>query len=161
MLTARRLHRIHNATVARLTAARLAQERMQFEPKYEATYQNAWRELAVLRPPPAPEARYITATWTAAGIGTLGFLSFGIFGTMARSRYASLETHCNPLPCPASETGNVESGRRYQSIANVSLAIGISGAVTAVTLYILGRPKTLPYGQVGIVGNTLQLSGEF
>jgi hypothetical protein len=157
----RAVGRTREAVAAYEQAAQLAKERTPAEAKYAATYQHALRELAVLRPPPFPEPRYVAATWTAAGIGSLGLLSFGVFGALARSRYASLESHCNPLPCPASEAGNVESGRSYQLVANVSLAVGISGAVTAVTLFVLGRPRALPYGQLGITTNTLQFLGEF
>ncbi len=157
----RSIGRTEEAVVAYEQAAQLAKERSAVESKYTLTYQNALRELAVLRPPPPAQPRYVVATWTAAGVGLVGVASFGVFGTLARSRFDSLETHCNPLPCPASETGHAESGHAYQRIANVSLAIGITGAVTAVTLYILGRPESLPYGQLEVSLNTVQFSGAF
>lgn len=157
----RSIGRTDEAVVAYEQAAQLASERSVAEAKYALTYQNAMRELAVLRPPPPVQPRYVAATWSAAGVGLVGLASFGVFGTLARSRFDSLETHCNPLPCPASETGHSNSGHDYQRIANVSLAIGITGAVTAVTLYVLGRPKSLPYGQLEVSLTAVQFSGEF
>jgi tetratricopeptide (TPR) repeat protein len=157
----RAIGRTEEAVAAYEQAAQLAKERAPVEAKYEQTYQNALRELAVLRPPPPTQPRYVAATWTAAGVGLVGFASFGVFGALARSRFESLESHCNPLPCPASETGHVESGHEYQTIANISLAIGITGAVAGVTLYVLGRPRNLPYGQLELGLNSVRFSGAF
>jgi hypothetical protein len=115
--------------------------------------------LAVLKPPPPPEQRLVAATWTSGAIGLGGLTSFGVFWALARSRYQTLERECDPLPCPSSQQGAVQAGRNYQLVANVSLAIGIAGAATAMTLYTLGRPRTSAWGQVALVGTTLQISG--
>lgn len=157
----RSLGQTNRAIVAYEQAIQLASARIAAEPKYEQTYLNAMRELAVLKPPPPAAQRFVPATITAAGVGAAGLVSFGVFGSLARSRYSSLQNHCSPLPCPESETGHVESGRDYQWVANVSLAVGITGAIAAVTLYVLGRPRLSRYGQLEVSGNALSFSGEF
>ena len=139
---------------------RMAGERASTDLKYEETYRVAKRELAVLKPMPPPEQRLVAATWTAAAVSVAGLASFGTFWTLARSKYRSLENECNPLPCPASQAGAVEAGRNYQLAANVSLAIGVTGAATAVTLYVLGRPRASAWGRFAFVGTTLQFWGE-
>lgn len=139
---------------------RVAGDRAVTELKYADTYTAARQELAVLKPMPPPEQRYVAATWTAAAVSVAGLASFGTFWALARSRYHSLENNCNPLPCSASQTGAVESGRDYQLAANISLAIGVTGAVTAVTLYVLGRPRTPTWGRFALVGTTLEFTGE-
>jgi tetratricopeptide (TPR) repeat protein len=138
---------------------RLAGERAVTELKYEDTYRAARQELAILKPLPPPEQRYVAATWTAGVVSAAGLVSFGTFAALAGERYHSLEEHCQPLPCSASQTGAVEAGRNYQWAANVSLAVGITGAVTAVTLYVLGRPRPSAFAHVGFNGTTLQIAG--
>lgn len=142
-------------------AIKLAGELAKTNPKYSDTLQAARQELAVLKPPPPPTQRFVPGIWTSTGIGVAGFVSFGAFSLVARSKYQTLERQCEPLPCPASQTGAVETGRNYQLAANLSLAVGVAGAVTAVTLYVLGRPRVPAWGKVAIVGSTLQLSGAF
>ena len=157
----RSMGRTAAAIVAYERAVQLARERARTEPKYELTFQNALRELAVLRPPPLPRQRYVPATWTAASVGVAGFASFAVFGAMAHARYTSLQSNCNPLPCDATQAGHVQSGRLAQTLANVSLAIGTTGAAAAVTLFILGRPQFSAYGQVGVTLDGVRFSGEF
>lgn len=157
----RAVGRTRDAIDAYELSAQLAFNRISTESRYEQTYLSALRELAVLKPPPPPQQRYVAATATAAGVGTLGLVSFAIFAGIAQSNYRSLQSHCHPLPCPASEAGKVEAGRNYQLIANVSLAVGGSGAIAAVFLYILGRPRLTPYGALEVSTNALQFSGEF
>jgi tetratricopeptide (TPR) repeat protein len=149
----------HAAIEAYEETVRVAGDRAVTELKYADTYRAARRELAVLKPLPPPKQRYVAATWTTAAAGVAGLASFGTFWALANSRYHSLETHCSPLPCSASQSGAVESGRNYQLAANVSLAVGVTGAVTAVTLYILGKPRPPSWGQFSFNGMAISFSG--
>ena len=155
----RSIGRTNEAIAAYETTVRAADERAKHESRYADTLGAARRELAVLKPPPPPEQRLVAATWTSGAIGVTGLASFGVFWALARSRYQTLEDNCNPLPCPSSQQGAVQAGRNYQLVSNVSLAIGVTGAATAMTLYILGRPRASTWGQVALVGTTLQISG--
>ena len=116
--------RTEEAIAAYEHAVELGRARAESDPKYADTYRVARSELAVLKPPPAPKQRMVVATSVAAGVGVVGLASFVTFWLLARSRYHSLEEKCSPLPCPASETGAVATGRKYQLIANISLAVG-------------------------------------
>lgn len=131
------------------------------DPKYVATLRAARWELAVLRPPPPPQQRLVPATWVAGTLSAAGLASFGVFWWLAHSKYESLENNCRPLPCSASQTNAVEDGRRYQLVANVSLAVGVAGAATAVSLYVLGRPRESAWVQVGVAGTSLQWTGQW
>jgi tetratricopeptide (TPR) repeat protein len=156
----RSIGRTAEAIEAYESTVRIAGDRAATDLRYEETWRAARQELAVLKPTPPPEQRFVVATWTSAAVSVVGLASFGTFWALARSRYNSLENNCNPLPCPASQTGAVETGRNYQLVANISLAVGITGAATAVTLYVLGRPRTTSWGHIALVGTTLQYTGE-
>ena len=157
----RAIGRTTEAIQAYEVTVRIAGERAATDLKYEDTFRAARQELAVLKPLPPPEQRYVPVIWTAAAVSVAGLASFGTFWALARSRYHALENNCNPLPCPASQAGSVEAGRNYQLVANVSLAVGITGAATAVTFYVLGRPRASAWGgRLALVGTTLQFSGE-
>jgi tetratricopeptide (TPR) repeat protein len=156
----RAMGRTEEAIVAYERTVRLARERAQSDPKYADTYQVARRELAVLKPLPPPKQRMVAATLTAAGVSAAGFAGFVTFSALASSRYHALERECNPLPCPASQAGAVHAGRTEQLLGNLSLALGITGAATAVTLYVLGRPSTPSVGRLELVGTTLRFIGE-
>jgi tetratricopeptide (TPR) repeat protein len=163
LYVARCLRAIGNTTEAIAAyerAMQIAGDRAVTELKYADTYRAARQELAVLKPLPPPEQRYVAATWTAAAAGVAGFASLGTFWALARSRYHSLQDNCSPLPCPASQTGAVEAGRNYQLAANISLAVGVAGAATAVTLYVLGRPRSPAWARIAWAGTMLQFTGE-
>jgi tetratricopeptide (TPR) repeat protein len=157
----RAMGRAEEAIAAYEHTVELSRERAGSDPKYAETHRVAQSELAVLKPPPAPKQRLVVATSVAAGVGVVGFGGFVTFWLLARARYHSLETHCSPLPCPASETGAVATGRSYQTLANVSLAIGIVGSATAVTLFVLGRPRASTWARLELRGTTLGMAGEF
>ena len=44
-----------------------------------------------------------------------------------------------PAPCPPSEQGTIDRGKRDQTIANVGLAVGALGAGAAVLFVVLDR----------------------
>jgi hypothetical protein len=96
-------------------------------------------------PEPAPAApashgpSLRTWAYVSGGIGVVGLATFVLFGALAHSKYDQLETHCANGPCPASQADAIASGKTDQTIANVGLVIGILGAATGTTLFVLSR----------------------
>lgn len=76
-----------------------------------------------------------TATWVTGGIGLAGLATFGVFGSMAKSKSSDLEA-CSPS-CPESERSTADAGKRDQTIANVGLVVGGVGLLTAAGFYLL------------------------
>jgi hypothetical protein len=93
--------------------------------------------------PPPPEGNprqgLRTASFVAAGVGVAGLATFGVFGLMAKSTYDSLESECHGA-CTTNHSDQVSSGKTQQTVADLALAVGIVGAVTGVTLFVLSRP---------------------
>jgi hypothetical protein len=87
----------------------------------------------------------------AGGVGVAGMLLFGIFGGMASSTYSDLEDQCTNGACPADLEGDADDGRTYQTVANVSLVIGIVGVAAGAGLIVwdLLDPVTSEEGDEG------------
>jgi hypothetical protein len=100
-------------------------------------------------PPPQPVAVSTTDTasnegipmrtlaYVAGGIGVAGFAGFAVFGAMSRSKFNELRDACPGDVCPPERSGEISDGKRYQTFANVGLAVGILGLGAGVTLFVL------------------------
>ena len=93
-------------------------------------------------PPPAEEggggfaeARPIVA-YTAGGVGIAGFVLFGVFGGLASSKYSDLKDSCPDKHCSPDLQNEADKGRTYQTVANVSLAVGIVGVAAGAGLLV-------------------------
>lgn len=77
--------------------------------------------------------------YVAGGVGAAGFVTFGVFGVMNNARYNDLQNSCPGGQCPGDRSGDVDAGRRYQTIANVGLAVGVVGLGAGTALYFMSR----------------------
>jgi len=106
-------------------------------------------------PAPAPEcppARTVhtssgidqrTLAYVAGGVGVAGFATFAIFGVLNNKKYDDLEAQCPGGVCPPSASSDAETGRTYQTLANVGLGVGIVGLATGAVLFLTApSPKT-------------------
>jgi hypothetical protein len=96
-------------------------------------------------PPPAPAdpgastVRQSTLGWVAGGVGLAGMATFAIFGLVNNSTFSDLESDCDGNRCPEHLIDTAESGRSYQTLANVGLGVGIVGLGTAVVLLLTAK----------------------
>lgn len=95
-------------------------------------------------PPPPPPARdyhaFRVGAYVAGGVGVAGLGTFAIFGALAGSSYGDLHSACPNGACPPSKSGEIDSGRTQQTVANVGLAVGLAGAVAGGVLFYLSIP---------------------
>jgi hypothetical protein len=115
----------------------------------------------------APSSSSSLRPWAyvAGGVGIAGLATFGIFGALNNSKFGDLESECGGGHCPPERSDDIDTGRRYQLIANIGLVAGVVGLGTGAALFILSsgqeqqaRPRT-PWVAVG-VGN-VQVGGRF
>ena len=64
-------------------------------------------------------------------------MTFGVFGVLNNSRYKSLQDACPNNSCPPGKKSDADTGRTYQTIANVGLVVGVVGLAGGATLYFL------------------------
>ncbi len=79
-----------------------------------------------------------TLGWAAAGIGVVGLSVFSFAGLRAKSVYESLQEQCKSPCSDATHRQSADSGRAWQTAANVGLSVGILGTISAATLFVLG-----------------------
>jgi hypothetical protein len=103
--------------------------------------------------------------YVAGGIGVAGFVTFGIFGAMNQSKFSDLEDNCPGGTCPAELEDDIDSGRTYQTVANIGLAVGIVGVAAGATLFVLSmggeQRASLPRVEVAGGIGSLRVRGAF
>lgn len=77
--------------------------------------------------------------YVAGGVGAAGVVTFGIFGLMNNAKYNDLQDSCPNGACPPDRSSDIDAGKRYQTIANIGLVVGVIGLGTGTTLYFMSR----------------------
>lgn len=112
-----------------------------------------------------------TLAYIAGGVGAAGLVTFGVFGILDNSKYNSLKNDCPNNSCPASKKSAADTGRTFQTVANVGLVVGIVGLAGGATLYFLstrdknGKADTArtdrPGVDVGLGFDSVKVRGSF
>jgi hypothetical protein len=77
----------------------------------------------------------------ATGVGVAGTVVFGVAGSMAESKYATLERECGGRRCrDPGQVPVIEMGKALDRVANVGLAVGIAGLVGGTAMILVGAP---------------------
>lgn len=99
--------------------------------------------------------------WVAGGVGAAGIATFAIAGSMSRSTFSDLDGDCPNKQCPPGREGDIDKGKREQTIANVGLLIGLVGAGAAATFYFIETSREGPRVGVGVGPGSVSLAGAF
>lgn len=100
-----------------------------------------------------------TASWVTGGIGVAGLAVFAVFGSSAKSKASDLDA-CSPR-CPESERDLADAGKRDQMVANIGLAVGGVGLLSAAGFYIFQADPKSESVDVAIVPNGVLVRGTF
>lgn len=92
------------------------------------------------------------AVWTSFGVAAAGLVTGATLGTIAWSKAAGLEDHCENNPCPGGEPEDPDrraeqnETRRLATFSTIGFAVGLAGAAVGVTLLVLpgSSPSTQP-----------------
>jgi hypothetical protein len=115
-------------------------------------------DAAVGTPPPAPpvagERRgggVRIAGAVVFGVGAAGMIVFGVAGSMAKSKFATLETECGSSRCTDLKYADViDSGKTLTTVANIGLIAGAAGLVGGGLMILLGGPSAAPPSRAAI-----------
>jgi sorbitol-specific phosphotransferase system component IIA len=100
--------------------------------------------------------------YVAGGVGVAGLAAFTVFGLMNNANYEDLDEACPDGHCPPGRADDIDTGRRYQMLANVSALVGAVGLGASVTLYYLGhRQESARQASVTVGPASIHLSGRF
>ena len=100
-----------------------------------------------------------TASWITGGVGVAGLAVFAIFGSSAKSKASDLDA-CSPR-CPESERDVADAGKRDQMVANIGLAVGGVGLLSAAGFYIFQPDSKSESVDVAIVPHGVLVRGTF
>lgn len=82
-----------------------------------------------------------TLGYVSLGVTGLGVAGFVGFGLLDRHYYEELQDRCVNGQCPDTLRDDAERGRLYQTLANVSLGVGVVSAVTATYMFLSSGGK--------------------
>jgi hypothetical protein len=98
----------------------------------------------------------------AGGIGLIGMAGFIAFGVSANSAWADVTSRCGTGPCTQVDAGTVSRGQTFDTLANVSLGVGIVGLLAGGgLLYWSIRTGAHQDVAVGFNGTSLTVGGRF
>ena len=99
---------------------------------------------------------------TLGGGAVAAFVVGGVFGGLASSQHADLEDACGDQPCPAMQD-DIDTGRTYQTTANVAFVAGGVLAAVSVTLLLtpLWSQDDAASAYVRIYPHRLSIGGKF
>lgn len=118
-------------------------------------------------PAPAPAPKYRTLAYVVGGVGVAGLVGFGVFGALDNSKFNSLQSDCPGGHCAPDRGSDIDSGKTYQTLANVSLVVGVVGLGGGVALYVLGShhqestAARAPRRAIAIGPGSVSMVGEF
>lgn len=119
------------------------------------------RPVVPVRPaPPRARGPSRSLAWIGVGVGAVGFAGFATFYALANGRFDDLSARCVG-GCTSVTQSEVDEGRTFQTLTNVSLGLGIAGAAAAVTLFIIGRPSEQPPVTVSVGSRSVSVGGSF
>ena len=72
------------------------------------------------------------------GVAVAAAASFAVFYLLADRRFDDLATDCLPAACPPERHDEIDEGRTFQTIANVSLGVAIGAAAIGAALIVAG-----------------------
>lgn len=133
-------------------------------------------EAKVETPPLAPSPPTTrTIGYIAGGVGIAGVVTFAVFGAMNNSKFRKLQDDCINNVCNPDLESERDTGKTYQTIANVGLVAGVVGLGTSAVLLLISsgggesspakaartRGTGLSSARVGVGVGYVDVSGSF
>jgi hypothetical protein len=78
--------------------------------------------------------------YVVVGVGAAGFATFAIAGIVSNNKFAALKQDCADGSCPT-RPSQIQSGKTFDTIADVGLGVGIAGVVAGSAMIAFGGPK--------------------
>ncbi len=93
-----------------------------------------------------PSSTKKTLTWVAGGVGVVGVATFVVFGSLSASKFKQLEDACPANHCDPNLENDKNTGKTFQTVANVGLVVGAVGIASAITLFAIGGGSETAHG---------------
>jgi hypothetical protein len=129
----------------------------------------------VLEPEPVPPAAALGAGagrgsarrspvfgYVVGGIGIASLGASGVFFGLRAAKISDLDKACPNHTCPSTEQqSDIDAGKLYTTVANVTLAVGIAAVAGGLVLVLTSGPSTEPSVALAPAPGGAQLLGQF
>ncbi len=129
----------------------------------------------VLEPEPVPAPEYggplqpqptgknlKTAGYVIGGLGVLTLGASGVFFGLRAGKISDLDKACPNRTCPSTnQQDDIDAGKLYTTLANVTLAVGVAAVAGGVVLVIASGPSKEPAVALAPAPGGAQLLGHF
>ncbi len=114
-------------------------------------------------PPPEGGSALRPYAYIAGGVGVVGVAAFAVFGLMHNSKFNDLDDSCPQGRCTPDRQSDIDDGKRYQTFANIGLAVGIVGLAAGTTLFVLSGDgsESVATAKVRVGPGSVQVAGRF
>ncbi len=99
--------------------------------------------------------------YVAGGLGVAGLATFTVFGLMNNSKFSDLDGACPSGRCDPGRDSDIDAGRRYQTIANVGLVVGIVGLGAGTALFLMDSGGEEASARMSVGPGSVNVSGRF
>jgi hypothetical protein len=100
--------------------------------------------------------------YVIGGIGIVSLGASGVFFGLRAGKISDLDKVCPQHQCPSSaQQSDIDAGKRYTSIANVTLAVGVAAVAGGLVLVLTSGPSTEASVALAPAPGGAQLLGKF
>jgi hypothetical protein len=100
--------------------------------------------------------------YVIGGIGIASLGASGVFFGLRAGKISDLDKACPNRTCPSSDQqSDIDAGKLYTTIANVTLAVGVAAIAGGVVLVLTSGPSTEPSVALAPAPGGAQLLGKF
>jgi tetratricopeptide (TPR) repeat protein len=138
-----------------------------------AEQQNETIEVTLEPEPPPPaalapagagaprEGRSRVPGYIVGGLGVASLGASAVFFGLRAEKISELEKACPGQVCPPSSQSDIDAGRTYTTIANVTLAVGVAAVAGGLVLVLTSGPSSSPSVALAPAAGGAQLLGRF
>jgi hypothetical protein len=92
-----------------------------------------------------------TIGFITAGVGVVGIAVFAVAGSMSNSKFDEVESECGGQRCSDPKYADtIDSGKRFETIANVGLVVGGVGLLAGGAMILFGGPTAEKTGSASV-----------
>lgn len=113
-------------------------------------------------PPPPLRGRSRVYGYVVGGVGVASLATAGVFLGLRHGKISDLDKACPDRQCPSSaQQSDIDTGKLYNTVANVTLVVGAVALATGVVLVLTGGPTTASSVALAPAPGGAQLLGKF
>ncbi|HEY6078242.1 MAG TPA: hypothetical protein VIW29_05535, partial [Polyangiaceae bacterium] len=93
---------------------------------------------------PPPSGRSRVPGYVIGGIGIASLATSGVFFALRSGKISKLDDACPDHVCPPEMQSDIDQGKLYTTLANVTLAVGIAAVAGGAVLVLTSGPSSEP-----------------